>query len=453
MRFGRLHQITQIVQVPFTNKQLDLQLETFRDLLYPGAEEEWRLRVAGPQGEPVIAEMMASLYDASLDQFVPHDWQLNPFGFRSPVLGWRGGEWWDNVSASLQGPWNRGVAYRHRRYEALNLFGLERYLYSRTLGFAMARAPEAAAALAADGQLAEEVQLASDEARGKAGQGGDRDPAEERSEPGAGVVRTNFNETAFFFPDLVTDEDGETLLRFTIPEALTRWKLLALAHTPDVKIGKATATTETRKDVMITANAPRFLREGDSFSFAASVQNLSDSDLAGTAVLTILDAATMQPVDAEFSNDRPSVTFDLDPGQSMGVDWAITVPAGIDMVIYRVGAEAGEHRDGEQKPLPVLTNRMLVTESLPLPMRGPGIRKFSFDRLRDNRSPTLRHHAFSLEFTPNPVWYAVQALPYMMEFPHECSEQIFSRLYANSIAAHIVRQNPRIEQVFSRWGD
>ncbi|MBT8399784.1 MAG: hypothetical protein KJO98_04850 [Rhodothermia bacterium] len=449
VRFDRLYTHSELIRVPYTDRQLNVRLETFRDLLYPGSAEEWRIRVTGHLGEPVVAELLASMYDASLDQFVAHDWYFNPLDERTAALRWRGSEWWDQESASLQGGWNRSASYSRRRFETLNLFGLNRFLYRHRFDVMYARAPEAAKMVEQDTALMEE-------AEGDDGMGGQMAEEPAPAETGvdaSGPVRTNFNETAFFFPDLTTNEEGETVLRFQIPEALTRWKLLALAHTPDVHFGNLTATTETRKDLMITANAPRFFREGDAMQFAASVQNLSDAILTGTARLSLFDAATMQPIDADFANTSASIDFNLERGVSQGLQWSISVPSGVDLVIYRVTARAGDHEDGEQKPLPVLTNRMMVTESLPLPMRGPGTKTFVFEKLLENRSPTLRHHSFALEYTPNPVWYAVQALPYMMEFPHECSEQIFSRLYANTIASHIVGQNPTIEQVFQRWSD
>ncbi len=451
VRFGRLQTHSELIRVPYTDRQLNVQLETFRDLLYPGSKEEWRIRVTGHRGEPVVAELLASMYDASLDQFIVHDWHFNPFDARMAVLRWRGSEWWEQENATLQGGWNRSASYSPRQFETLNLFGLNRFLYRHRFDVMYARAPEAAKMVEGDTALMESADGLAEEGMG--GREDDEAASPRAEQEAAGPVRTNFNETAFFFPDLSTNEDGETILRFQIPEALTRWKLLALAHTRDLRLGQLTATTETRKDLMITANAPRFLREGDAMRFAASVQNLSDASLQGTARLSLFDSATMQPIDADFGNTSAPVDFRLERGTSQGLQWSISVPSGVDMVTYRVTATAGDHEDGEQKPVPVLTNRMMVTESLPLPMRGPGTRTFVFDKLLENRSPTLRHHSFTLEYTPNPVWYAVQALPYMMEFPHECSEQIFSRLYANTIASHIVEQNPTIQQVFQRWSD
>lgn len=445
-RHGRAFVHTETIQVPYTDRELKLRLETFRDQLYPGQDEEWRIGITGSQGEPVVAELMATLYDASLDAFRPHDWRFDLYPGRRPALGWVEGDRWGTSTGQISGSgWYDTRSYRHRRFDQLNWFGLDRVIYQRFGPMPMMRMEDAVAMKAP-------VELDADMEAGEAvvveapGMGGDV----EEPKP-APPVRTNFNETAFFFPDLETNAAGETILKFTVPEALTRWRMMAIAHTTDVRYGRVEAETVTRKDLMITANAPRFLRHGDRLEFAATVQNLSEETLSGTATLTLLETASMTARDRQFSNTDPDVDFTIAPGQSQGLRWSIAVPEDFDMITYRVVADAEQHQDGEQKPLPVLTNRMLVTESLPLPMRGPGTKQFTFEKLVENSSPTLRHHAVTLEYTPNPVWYAVQALPYMMEFPHECSEQIFARLYANSIASHIVEQNPRIRDIFRQW--
>ncbi|MCB0307387.1 MAG: hypothetical protein KDI38_26730, partial [Calditrichaeota bacterium] len=134
------------------------------------------------------------------------------------------------------------------------------------------------------------------------------------------------------------------------------------------------------------------------------------------------------------------------------LSWNLQIPEGVQAVTYQVIAKAGDFSDGEENMLPVLTNRMLVTESMPLPVRGPGSKTFAFRKLLDSgKSKTLRHQNLTLEFTSNPAWYAVQALPYLMEYPYECSEQVFSRYYANSLASHIANSNPRIRRVFDAW--
>ncbi|RMH76666.1 MAG: hypothetical protein D6681_21395 [Calditrichaeota bacterium] len=237
-----------------------------------------------------------------------------------------------------------------------------------------------------------------------------------------------------------------------MPEALTRWKFLGFAHTADLEFALTEKEVITRKELMVMPHAPRFFREGDRMSFTAGVVNLTDRKLSGTAELHLFDALTMQPVDASFGNDHPTVSFSVEAGQSAPLRWEITVPEGAPAVTYRVTARTERFSDGEESTLPVLTNRTLVTETLPLPIRGKQRKTFRLNQLaQSSRSSTLRHHRLTLEFTSNPAWYAIQALPYMMEFPYECSEQIFSRYYANSIAAHILNGHPKIRRVFEQW--
>ena len=152
-----------------------------------------------------------------------------------------------------------------------------------------------------------------------------------------------------------------------------------------------------------------------------------------------------------MKNANKMQPFSLKPKQSTNLEWNIEIPEGIQALTYRVVAKAGNFSDGEEMTIPVVTNRMLVTESLPLPIRGNQSKDFKFQKLLNNESNTLRHQRFTLEFTSNPAWYAVQALPYLMEYPYDCVEQTFSKFYANSIASHIANSNPRIKQVFDTW--
>lgn len=266
-------------------------------------------------------------------------------------------------------------------------------------------------------------------------------------------IRNNLAETAFFYPQLASNEKGEIVLKFKAPEALTRWKLMALAHTKDLKYGQIEKTLVTQKDLMVFANAPRFLRDGDSMEFAAKISNISAADLSGTAELHFFDAFTMQPVDQLLNVQQATKPFSATKGGSASVSWKITIPESLQAVVYRIIASSGSFSDGEEAAIPVLTNRMLVTETLPLPVKGNQQKNFSFDKLLNSgkAGPTLRNYRLSLEFTSNPAWYAVQALPYLMEYPHECAEQLFSRYYANSMATFIANSNPKIKRVFESW--
>ncbi len=275
-------------------------------------------------------------------------------------------------------------------------------------------------------------------------------------------IRKNFNETAFFFPELRTDKDGNIEFSFTMPEALTKWKLMTLAHTKDLASCYATKTVITQKDLMVQPNAPRFLREGDQMEFSAKIVNLGDKEVSGQADFQLLNATTMNPVDSRFKNNAPSKTFKVAAGQSTLVTYSIVVPQNFnDAVVYRIVAKAslstggegrGEVSDGEEAPIPVVTNRMLVTETMPLPMRGDGTKDFKFEKLiNSEKSETLSNYGLTVEYTTNPAWYAIQALPYLMEYPYECAEQTLNRYYANAIATRIVNSSPKIKAIFEKW--
>ncbi|NJK97939.1 MAG: hypothetical protein HC905_26225 [Bacteroidales bacterium] len=202
----------------------------------------------------------------------------------------------------------------------------------------------------------------------------------------------------------------------------------------------------TQKDLMVVPNQPRFFRENDKMVFQAKINSMVDKNLDGQARLEFFDALTMQPVDVLLKNSDNIRNFNLQPMQSQNLVWHIEIPEGIQALTYRIVARSGDFSDGEEMTLPVVTNRMLVTETLPLSVRGKQKKDFIFEKLVNNNSATLRNHRYTLEFTSNPAWYAVQALPYLMEFPYECTEQLFSRYYANSIASHIANSNPRIKK-------
>ena len=266
-------------------------------------------------------------------------------------------------------------------------------------------------------------------------------------------IRKNFNETAFFFPDLKTNENGDIEFSFTIPEALTKWKFQALAHTKDLAFGYSSKEIITQKELMVQPNPPRFLREGDKIEFTAKIVNLTDKELTGQAELQLFDAATNESVSGWFNNMFPNQYFTVGAGQSEAVTFPLQVPYLFDKaLVWRIVARSGNISDGEEAAMPVLTNRMLVTETLPLNVKGNGTKNFKFEKLLNaGNSETLQHESLTVEFTSNPVWYAVQALPYLMEYPYECAEQTWNRYYANALAAKIASSSPRIKQIFESW--
>jgi TonB-dependent SusC/RagA subfamily outer membrane receptor len=265
------------------------------------------------------------------------------------------------------------------------------------------------------------------------------------------VIRKNFNETAFFYPQLRTNEQGQILINFTMPESLTKWRFKAFAHTKELAGGYLQEDVVTQKQLMISANMPRFLREGDTISISVRVANLTAGVLQGKVQLQLFNALNMQPVSLLLNPAEANQSFDVAGNTNKAVSFKLVIPAGLDALTYRLTAVSDRYSDGEENTLPVLPNRMLVTESMPMMVRSGQTKAFTFDKLVNNKSNTLINKTLTLEYTQNPAWYAVQALPYLMEFPYECSEQIFSRYYANSLSAAIVNHNPQIKTVFERW--
>lgn len=266
------------------------------------------------------------------------------------------------------------------------------------------------------------------------------------------TARKNLQETAFFYPQLTTDADGKVRISFTMPEALTTWRFLGFAHDKDLRSGLLEGITVTSKELMVQPNPPRFLREGDVLDFTVKITNRGDQAQTGTARLTLADAATQADRTAALGITAADQPFSVPAKESRVVSWRLTVPDGAGFLTYKAVAAGENLTDGEEGWLPVIPRRVLVTESMSLPVREPGTKSFTFTKLKQSgESPTLQHQFVQVQAVANPVWYAVMALPYLMEFPHECAEQTFHRYYANALARHIARSDPEIRRVFDQW--
>ncbi|MEO6992192.1 MAG: alpha-2-macroglobulin family protein, partial [Lacunisphaera sp.] len=266
------------------------------------------------------------------------------------------------------------------------------------------------------------------------------------------TARKNLNETAFFFPHLLADKDGVVKMVFTMPEALTEWKFLGFAHDQNLRSGFITAKVVTAKDLMVEPNPPRFVREGDEIEFTVKVSNQTDQPQTGTVRLTFADAATLKPEDSALGNLTTDKPFDVPAKQSRSYSWRIAIPDGMGFLTYKAVGSSAQLSDGEEGYLPVLSRRILVTESLPLPIRGKTTKEFEFKKLLDSgKSTTLKNESLTVQMVSQPAWYAVMALPYLMEYPYECSEQVFNRYYANALARHIAQSDPKIRRVFDLW--
>ena len=463
------------INVPYPKTDLEIETKTFRDKLQPGQDETWSFKIKGPKGEKVSAELLASMYDASLDEFRDHNWNFNPIsrpnyygsinknarqsfgttnfrlfnrfkhasGYTSQnydQLNWFGFYFGNNYKNELR---RKGVVY-----SSDNIRGVQELVEMKDDAVAVGGAPEAEANINSLLNLVNESPDAIYTEK-------------EEVDSGNIQIRKNLNETAFFFPELQTDAEGNVSFNFTAPEALTSWKLQLLTHTKTLESAVTQLEAVTQKELMVIPNAPRFLREGDMIVISTKIANLTDTEVSGKAQLILINPLTNEEVSSsliinskirgqksiDINNDREQ-SFTVDSKGNTQVSWILMIPEGIQAVQYKIIAKAGDFSDGEQNTLPVLSNRMLVTETMPMWIRSNQTKTFTLDKLKNQTSTTLSHHKLTLEMTSNPAWYAVQALPYLMEYPYDCNEQTFSRYYANALAQHIVKSNPKIEAVF-----
>jgi hypothetical protein len=459
------------IEVPWSNKDLKIAWEHFVSKLEPGKKEMWAAVISGPGAQHAVAEMVATLYDESLDAFLPHAWmqKLNvfrqdysnlqsTFENQAQMLQWLQGQWARTTKDTqwtyrtfppdiitnfwgYQGIYRNGMALEWGHFDAAPGMAMPTSA-ARGLGFAGGFG----------GEPGEQLRQARADGKQLAGPGGGPvggPPGPDLSKVSA---RKNLNETAFFFPQLLADKDGVVRMQFTMPEALTQWKFMGFAADKELRSGYLEGKAVTARELMVQPNPPRFLREGDTIEFTVKVSNQSSVKQTGTVRLTLADARTGKSVDVALGNAATEEDFTIPAKESRSYAWRLKVPDDMGFLTYKAVASTGPLSDGEEGYLPVLSRRVLVTESLPLPIRGPATKKFEFTRLlKSGESPTLRNKTLTVQVASNPAWYAVMALPYLMEFPYECTEQTFNRLYANSLARHIANSDPKIQQVFEQW--
>ncbi|MGB0879938.1 MAG: MG2 domain-containing protein, partial [Polaribacter sp.] len=547
------------ISVPQEKNSIQIETNIFRDKLQPGQNETWSFTIKNDKKDKVAAEVLASMYDASLDEFKSHNWQFNPisyktyyshnrssanrsfgtnrfqirnnhrdyygfpsnsydsynwFGFSFNYNSWENRQYLRNVKREIEntrkdfdGTINGIVTDENG--EPLpgvsviikgTTFGTEtdfdgnyfikvkkgdvltfNYLGYINKEFPIDSETNLDIKLNPDNSVLDEIVVVGYGTVkrkmalvGSAVQNIEANEAESLDEVAIaelssitqeqnklnntekisldGIqIRKNLQETAFFFPQLRTDKNGKVSFNFTAPEALTKWKLQLLAHNKQLQSATRTLTAITQKELMIVPNAPRFLREGDQIVLSAKISNLTNNQLSGIAQLLLTDAITGKEINSDLKNTNNTKDFSVDKNGNTNVSWNLNIPETIQAVQYKVVAKSGDFSDGEQNVLPVLSNRMLVTETLPMWIRSNQTKTFTLDKLKNQASTSLSHHKLTLEMTSNPAWYALQALPYLMEYPYECAEQTFSRYYANTLASHIANSNPRIQEVFTAW--
>jgi len=437
---NRQHQWKQPISVPYDNKELDLHLEVNRTPLLPGSSEQWTLHVKGPGNKKVAAEILAGMYDAALDEIKPFaPWSLKGLHpSYSGVKGWASGGGFGMAQGTRlfvnTGP---GIKPKTRTYPGLNWFGYHHLDMNLKRVRTMENAPAT---------KQEQVFMAVEDKSAEKDKDAGKSPAiEETSSQQQPQIRKNFNETAFFYPQLQSKGDSVSIT-FTLPESLTTWKFMALAHTKDLKSGDLSKMFKASKDLMVVPNAPRFVRENDRISFAAKVVNLSDKSHDITVSLDLFD--TPQDIliteTLGLKNNQRKVT--LPAGESKQVTFPLEITTRPGLLKYRITAAAATFTDGEENYIPVLTNRKRLTETRPFAFRNAGEKTVEVPSFRQSEEGRL-----TVEYTGNAAWYAVQAMPYLDNPESKSSLSIANTLYANSLGKQVVDRHPEIEEVFRLW--
>ena len=451
---GRLYSHNARIMKPAPEKKLQLKWTTFRDKLRPGQQEEWKLTVLYPDGRPAEAEMLATMYDASLDKiYSAHKLDFGvDFHYVVPLTYW---------NTSYMRNAYLYVDFPLKRFRAVPLEYSELIIPSTgrmeamvvgyggspraTLTGALKIRGRSAANAVMNQEAVTDMVLQEEMVETSAQEKAEMGSSEELAETGDIQIRENFAETAFFYPQLRTNETGEVSISFVLPESLTRWKFMGLAHTQNVDYGKIEATATASKEFMLQPNMPRFVRVGDKANIAASLMNLSDKGVKGTVRMELFNPET----EKVFYSQKQK--FDMKGGETGHVNFAFEVSDKYAVMACRMVADGDTFSDGEQRYIPVLTDKQWVTETVPLNVNGEGAHIFSLENLFNKHSKTASEQRLTVEFTAHPAWYAVQALPVVANPQNEDALSWATAYYAHSLAACIVKENPRIKQVFDSW--
>jgi uncharacterized protein YfaS (alpha-2-macroglobulin family) len=451
------------------NTKLEPKFSIFRSKLTPNSQEEWRITIPEIQKSKKQAESMVTMFDASLDAFALHNWYFNPIhiNYLRQVPYWNStmgnlinnntsyytgknlespGFWmdsFDNILTSLfrEYPATIKTMRRGRVVERVSFVASkvtsDTTMVTKDFGKQTALMETGAAPSA----KSEEVFTVVEEMPQFKGTANSSVKKKQEIAP-----RKNFAETAFFYPQLRTDENGEVSFSFTVPESLTRWNVMGLAHTKDLYFGQWSAQAVTQKQFMVQPNMPRFVRESDTLTITAKLMNLSDKKQTGNARIELTDPETNQTLPVAEANR----TFVAEQDGTTTLAWKIAGFAGKQMLICKVTASTDEFSDGEEHYLPVLPDKLRVTETFPFRVRTKQNKEFTFERLK-TESAKVDSKSLTLEMTANPAWYALQALPVLSLPDNDCSVCWFSSYYANTLAAAIAKSDPKITDTFRQW--
>jgi hypothetical protein len=457
---NRTYNYYELIKVPWTNKKLEIQLTSFRTVLDNGNTEKWSVKITGLNKKVYPAELLAGMYDAALDVLKPNEWKLDLylnnaryswFSSNTPYEGY-----YSHNTGSLCKSYYHAVDWK---FDLLNKDPNDWNPYTEPENLECDSLPSDYERLV-NSEIDERWQnkVPLDHSLYISSGGMYERAGPDNTDPLKGNlalnnIRNSLKETAFFFPALKSDKNGEVSFEFSSPAVLSRWKFMILAHTQDMKIGYQEAYVVSQRKLMVTTNNPRFFRAGDEINLTSKLNNLADNSISGKIYIRLLDPYTKQKVNSLFNVTIDNYNFELGKKDGKQFSWKLTVPENMELVTVQIIAQSDTYTDGEENTIPVLPQKILLTESLPLFVTKNKPVNYKFDKLMksDSSSTTLQNRKLILEVTPNPVWYAVMSLPYLMESPNECTDEVFDRFYANSLSHYISKSNPDIKKVFEHW--
>ncbi len=454
---NRRYSLAKRITVPFTNKKLTIRLQTFRDHLTPGKKETWSVKISGYKKDVVASELLAAMYDKSLDRIKDHSWNFDLFHQYNFFAGWMAKPFSVSGFLNIKDAAPKYFSEEVIHYPQINWFGMpmagnNEGIYN-VVGLAAGR-ERMNKSIQMD--VVDDIDTDDDVVKtGPVAQQQTELFSENKSSNEPTVTRSDFRETAFFYPQLHTDSTGSVSFDFTTPDALTQWKLMMLAHTADLSSGIKTLSFKAYKALMVMPNVPRFVRQGDRLMFSARVTNFSHKKQKVDVKINFFDPVTNKKlplISTVMSTQKQTV---LKAGESTKVSWFITIPDTINLLAYHLEAASKTFSDAEERVIPVLTNRVLVTETMPMYVNAHGHKKYRFKKLINQQKTgslsTLKNFNYTLEFTSNPAWYAIQALPYLSRPANESASNLFRAFYANALSGWIVNSNPKIKAVFNSW--
>lgn len=495
VKHGICHQENRELQLSLPDNELRWEWTTFRDHTHPGEQETWTLRLTHPDGTPASANVMATVFDASLNQLANHDWRLYIGRYHHiPYTSWQLRHSYNPGSASLlldipmkshkvkplafdefDARWLEGISFIDYR-----LMGRIAGLETRAKGVRMMKAGRAngamveemapmAAMATADmsidtfNAVDQEVALSESEVMEDAG-ATTRQESASASAPIA-ALRTNFNETAAFLPRMHTDPaTGLVTLAFTLPESLTTWQLLGIAHTPDMQSARIEAQTIASKELMASLHLPRFLRVADQGSIRATIQNLTDEALQGTALFEVFDPETERLIlkqEAPFQTDARGETvmaFSYTPTDAYPIvavrftaTTGTTTKASKGRKRGKGGQATATFADGEQRYLAILPSKEWVTESIEIQADSLGTFTTDLSTLFNKNHPSATQRLLTVEYTTHPIWNVVQALPALREPDTDDVLTLTAAFYANTLTTHIAATTPRLQTIIELW--